>query len=227
MNINGVKLDDLRRWGLEKTIKRQIIIDRLIEKEKKPHATVEEINSCYFRFMNINTQDELELWMKSEGLDKELVQKMAERHYTWLRICEKKYKNQAATTFLKDKSKLDKVSYSMIWIKDEALASEIFVRIKESECSVDEAIIMSTDPPKGLKIGRLGPIRLKDLPDALAELLRISDDGQLWPPIKVESGWAIVKHDKTWPAVFNKEEKEKILLELGNLWIEEEIDGSE
>ena len=227
MNINGVKLDDLRRWGLEKTIKRQIIIDRLIEKEKEPHATVEEINSCYFRFMNINTQDELELWMKSEGLDKELVQKMAERHYTWLRICEKKYKNQAATTFLKDKSKLDKVSYSMIWIKDEALASEIFVRIKESECSVDEAIIMSTDPPKGLKIGRLGPIRLKDLPDALAELLRISDDGQLWPPIKVESGWAIVKHDKTWPAVFNKEEKEKILLELGNLWIEEEIDGSE
>ena len=227
MNTNGVKLDDLRRWGLEKTIKRQIIIDRLIEKEKKPHATVEEINSCYFRFMNINTKDELELWMKREDLDKELVQKMAERHYTWLRICEKKYKNQAATTFLKDKSKLDKVSYSMIWIKDEALANEIFVRIKESECSVDEAIIMSTDPPKGLKIGRLGPIRLKDLPDALAELLRISDEGQLWPPIKVESGWAIVKHDKTWPAVFNKEEKEKILLELGDQWIEEEINGSE
>ena len=227
MNTNGVKLDDLRRWGLEKTIKRQIIIDRLIEKEKKTHATAEEINSCYFRFMNINTQDELELWMKREDLDKELVQKMAERYYTWLRICEKKYKNQAATTFLKDKSKLDKVSYSMIWIKDEALANEIFVRIKESECSVDEAIIMSTDPPKGLKIGRLGPIRLKDLPDALAELLRISDDGQLWPPIKVESGWAIVKHDKTWPAVFNKEEKEKILLELGDQWIEEEIDCSE
>ena len=227
MNTNGVKLDDLRRWGLEKKIKRQIIIDRLIEKEKKPQATAEEINSCYFRYMNINTQDELELWMKREDLDKELVQKMAERYYTWLRICEKKYKNQAATTFLKDKSKLDKVSYSMIWIKDEALANEIFVRIKESECSVDEAIIMSTDPPKGLKIGRLGPIRLKDLPDALAELLRISDDGQLWPPIKVESGWAIVKHDKTWPAVFNKEEKEKILLELGDQWIEEEIDGSE
>ena len=98
--------------------------------------------------MNINTQGELELWMKREDLDNELVQKMAERHYTWLRICEKKYKNQAATTFLKDKSKLDKVSYSMIWIKDEALVNEIFVRIKESECSVDEAIIMSTDPKR-------------------------------------------------------------------------------
>ena len=107
MNTNGVKLDDLRRWGLEKTIKRQIIIDRLIEKEKKPQATTEEINNCYFRYMNINTQDELELWMKREDLDKELVQKMAERHYAWLRICERKYKNQAATTFLKDKSKLE------------------------------------------------------------------------------------------------------------------------
>tara|TARA_A100001011_G_C14154571_1_gene775483 strand:- start:206 stop:889 length:684 start_codon:yes stop_codon:yes gene_type:complete len=227
VNIKGVKIEDLRLWGLEKAIKRQIIIDRLLEREDNLQASVEEINNCYFRFMDINTQDELQLWMKREGLDKEITLKMAERHYRWLKSCEKKYKNQVATSFLKNKAKLDKVSYSMIWIKDEALANEIFVRIKESECSVDDAIIMSTDPPRGLKIGRLGPIRLKDLPDALAEILRISQDGQLWPPIKVETGWAIVKHDKTWPAVFNKEEKENILLELGDKWIEEEIESGE
>ena len=58
---------------------------------------------------------------------------------------------------------------------------------------------------------------------ALAELLRISQPKQLWPPIKVEQGWAIVKNEKLWPAVFNKEEKTKLLIELGDNWIAEEI----
>ena len=111
----------------------------------------------------------------------------------------------------------------MIWIEDEALANEVFVRIKEGECSVDEAILMSTNPPQGLKIGRVGPVELRKLPDALAELLRVSQPKQVWPPIKIENGWAIVKNEKLWPAVFNKEEKCRILLDIGEQWISEEI----
>ena len=99
MNIKGVKIEDLRLWGLEKAIKRQIIIDRLLEREDNLQASVEEINNCYFRFMDINTQDELQLWMKREGLDKEITLKMAERHYRWLKSCEKKYKNQVLADF--------------------------------------------------------------------------------------------------------------------------------
>ena len=124
---------------------------------------------------------------------------------------------------MKNKAKLDKVSYSMIWIEDEALANEVFVRIKEGECSIDEAILMSTNPPQGLAIGRVGPVKILELPDALAELLRISQPNQVWPPIKVENGWAIVKNEKLWPAVFNKEEKSRLLIELGDQWIAEEI----
>ena len=82
---------------------------------------------------------------------------------------------------------------------------------------------MSTNPPQGLAIGRIGPVKLFELPDALAELLRISQPKQLLPPIKVEQGWEIVKNEKLWPAVFNKEEKSKLLIELGEQWIAEEI----
>ena len=161
--------------------------------------------------------------MLKENLDRSSLLARAQRHAKWIKICEQKYKNQAATIFLKNKAKLDKVSYSMIWIEDEALANEVFVRIKEGECSIDDAILMSTNPPQGLAIGRVGPVKLLELPDALAELLRISQPKQVWPPIKVEKGWAIVKNEKLWPAVFNKEEKSKLLIELGEKWIAEEI----
>ena len=134
----------------------------------------------------------------------------------------RKNTNQAATIFLKTRQNEIKC-YSLIWIEDEALANEVFVRIKEGECRIDDAILMSTNPPQGLAIwsGRTG--KIFELPDALAELLRISQPKQVWPPIKVQKGWAIVKNEKLWPAVFNKEEKFKLLIELGEQWIAEEI----
>ena len=214
---------DFIRWGIEGSIKREIIIDRLIDEEKESETPEEELIQLYLKNNSINTQEELARWMLKENLDKSSLLARAQRHAKWITICEKKYKNQAATIFLKNKAKLDKVSYSMIWIEDEALANEVFVRIKEGECSIDDAILMSTNPPQGLAIGRIGPVKLLELPDALAELLRISQPNQLWPPIKVEQGWAIVKNEKLWPAVFNKEEKSKLLIELGEQWIAEEI----
>ena len=223
MDTNAVNQKDFIRWGIEGSIKREIIIDRLIDKESESEEPEEELIQLYLRNNNINSQEELARWMLKENLDKSSLLARAQRHAKWVKICEKKYKNQAATIFLKNKSKLDKVSYSMIWIEDEALANEMFVRIKEGECSIDDAILMSTNPPQGLAIGRIGPVKLLELPDALAELLRISQPKQLWPPIKVEEGWAIVKNEKLWPAVFNKEEKTKLLIELGENWIAEEI----
>ena len=214
---------DFIRWGIEGSIKREIIIDRLIDEQEEAEEAEEELIELYLRNNNINTQEELARWMLKENLEKSSLLARAQRHAKWVKICEKKYKNQAATIFLKNKSKLDKVSYSMVWIEDEALANEVFVRIKEGECSIDDAILMSTNPPQGLAIGRIGPVKLLELPDALAELLRISQPKQLWPPIKVEEGWAIVKNEKLWPAVFNKEEKIKLLIELGENWIAEEI----
>ena len=223
MDTDAVNQKDFIRWGIEGSIKREIIIDRLIDEEKEAEAPEEELIQLYLKNNSINTQEELARWMLKQNLDKSSLLARAQRHAKWITICEKKYKNQAATIFLKNKAKLDKVSYSMIWIEDEALANEVFVRIKEGECSIDDAILMSTNPPQGLAIGRIGPVKLLELPDALAELLRISQPNQLWPPIKVEEGWAIVKNEKLWPAVFNKEEKTKLLIELGENWIAEEI----
>ena len=223
MNINKINYEDLKRWGIEGVIKRELILDKLIANEDTPVLSEEEIIQSFLKNESIYTQEELAKWMRNQNMDKKSLLIRAVRHSKWLKVCEKKYRNQAATRFLKDKAKLDQVSYSMIWIEDEALANEVFVRIKEGECSVDEAILMSTNPPQGLKIGRVGPVELRKLPDALAELLRVSQPKQVWPPIKIENGWAIVKNEKLWPAVFNKEEKCRILLDIGEQWISEEI----
>ena len=129
---------------------------------------------------------------------------MALRHKKWLAFCSKRFKSMAATLFLKRKAKLDKVSYQLVWTKDEAFCNELFVRIKENECTMEEAQDMTEETPKGLANNTTKLVAMGDLPPALAEVLRVSQPGQLWPPRKAENGWILIQHKKTLPAVFNK-----------------------
>ena len=101
MDTKAVNQKDFIRWGIEGSIKREIIIDRLIDEQEEAEEAEEELIELYLRNNNINTQEELARLMLKENLDKSSLLARAQRHAKWIKICEKKYKNQAATIFLK------------------------------------------------------------------------------------------------------------------------------
>ena len=101
--------NDFIKWGIEGLIKREIVIDRLIHEEKGSESPEDELIQLYLKNNGINTQEELVRLMRKENLDKNSLLVRAQRHAMWIKMCEKKYKNQAATIFLKNKAKLDKV----------------------------------------------------------------------------------------------------------------------
>ena len=173
------------------------------------------------------SQDMLKKWMESKSLNEKNLLKLAIRHKKWLAFCSKRFKSMAATLFLKRKAKLDRVSYALVWTKDEAFCNELFVRIKEKECTIEEAQEMTEETPKGLEKNTTTPVPLGDLAPALAEVLRVSQPGQLWPPRKAEQGWVLIQHKKTLPAVFNKNQKEALILEIGEKWLNEEVKNAD
>ena len=77
--------------------------------------------------------------------------------------------------------------------------------------------------PENINTGRLGPTPMMDLPKTLAEILRVSQEGQLWPPRKAAGGWLLIQHIDLIPAVFNNRERRKICLELGANWLKEQM----
>ena len=70
MDIETVHQKDFIRWGIEGSIKRELIIDRLIDEEKESEALEEELIQVYLKNNSINTQEELARWMLKENLDK-------------------------------------------------------------------------------------------------------------------------------------------------------------
>ena len=214
--------EELLSWGLREIIEKERIKDNLLKHQEESEKNDQEIISLFAAMNDINTQESFDAYRSKFGLGNDELLTVAKRSVKWLELCEKRYKNKAATLFLQKKSSLDKVNYSLLFFEDEALAGEIFVRIKESECSIDDALKQSSQGPPGLNTGRVGPVALGEMPAALAELMRVSQPGQLWPPKQIEGGWVIVRHEKLWPAVFNRYERLRLLLELGDMWISDQ-----
>ena len=216
----------LSQWGLKGLVDREVARDRLIGKtvslseEEKQTAL-----RAYLHHVGINSEKELSRWMESEFLDKDQLRKRSERFYVWLKTCEQRFRNQALSLFLKRKAKLDRAVYSLHWVNEEALAHELFIRLKEQECSFEQLFCSLPDNlDEGLPSGKHGPVALEMLPEALANILRVSTPGQVWPPREAEGGWVILQLEELQPAVFNQDLRQQFALELGDRWLRESME---
>ena len=210
---------------MEGLVDREVTRDRLIDKsltllEEEKQAALR----VYIRHLGISSERELSRWMESEFLEKEQLHKRSERFFIWLKTCEKRFRNQALSLFLKRKAKLDRVVYSLHWVNEEALAHELFIRLKEQECSFEQLFCsLPDDRDEGLPSGKHGPVALEMLPEALANILRVSSPGQVWPPREAEGGWVILQLEELQPAVFNQDLRQQFALELGDRWLRETL----
>ena len=211
---------------MEGLVDREVARDRLIDKsltllEEEKQAALR----VYLRHLGISSERELSRWMESEFLEKEQLHKRSERFFIWLKTCEKRFRNQALSLFLKRKAKLDRVVYSLHWVNEEALAHELFIRLKEQECSFEQLFCsLPDDRDEGLPSGKHGPVALEMLPEALANILRVSSPGQVWPPREAEGGWVILQLEELQPAVFNQDLRQQFALELGDRWLRETME---
>ena len=213
----------LKAWGMQGLVEREVTRDRLLETapELSPQLRRKAVQ-IYLKHVGIRVDSELQQWMLSEALDQEQLKCRAERFVAWINLCEQRFKSQIFSLFLERKSYLDRVVYCAHWVDDEALAHELFIRLKERECCFEELFCSITaSSPQGFPSGKYGPVALQDLPEALFDLLRVSKPGQVWPPKPAEGGWIILQLEEMQPAVFDQSLKQSLALEMGDCWLRE------
>lgn len=210
-------------WGYSGLVAKELARDRLLQTaiplddDQKKSAI-----SAYLSSLGIKSDESLNRWMVAEGLDDQQLALRADRYMRWYLLCEKRFRQQVSSLFLKRKSLLDRVVYSLHWVDDHPLAQELFIRLKEGECNFENLFCLLPESPQaGLPSGKYGPIALADVPSELAELLRVSQPGQIWPPKKVQGGWVIIQLVELQPAVFNQGLRRDLCLELGDCWLQE------
>ena len=175
----------------------------------------------------IDSPEALERWQQSHGLDTKQWQQLVARRGRWLQWCEQNLEAKLNSHYLERKSQLDQVSYSLLRVKDQPLASELHLRIKEGEASFEEIAGEYSEGPERQQGGRLGPVPLSQPHPMLAKLLQVSSPGQLWPPKQLEDWWIVVRLEELHCTELNDALKQRLFFELGDRHLEEQLSAAE
>ncbi|MCC5625282.1 peptidyl-prolyl cis-trans isomerase [Nostoc sp. CHAB 5715] len=125
--------------------------------------------------------------------------------------------------FLQCKSQLDKVIYSLIRTSDAEVAQELYFRIKAGEQTFAECASVYSLGAEAQTQGMLGPVTISQPHPAIAQKLTISQPGQLWPPMKLDEWFVIVRLEKLIPAQLDDAMRSTLLNHLFETWLAEEM----
>jgi len=170
---------------------------------------------AYLADLELRTPAAVQAWMQREAVGEADLLVRALRHAQWLAVCERQCGPQIPSYFLKRKSQLDRVSYTILPLAEQELCSELYLQLREQETEFDTVLAQAPQHPKLGERGRFGPVALAELPEGLAQLLRVSQPGQLWPPKPINNGWVLVRLEESRPAVLDQALRRRLLLELG------------
>ena len=199
-----------------KRVRREEIIDELLALTKEPEdSRIEDLRTEQGQEMRLKGEEDLKAWLKLEGLSEEDWLASLKRQARWLEWCKIKYGDGLEEYFKARKKQLDTVSYSIIRVKEEALALELYLRIKERESSFEEIAEKYSEGPERRYGGKVGPVPLSKPHPQLANLLQISEEGRLWPPKELEGWWLVIRVNKIVDTVLDTRTSKRLLLEMG------------
>ncbi len=133
------------------------------------------------------------------------------------------FAHKAEARFLKRKNELDRIVYSLLRLKDGALARELYLRIAGGEADFSELAARYSEGPEQSTKGVIGPVPLTQSHPALAERLRTMPLGELIEPFQLMDWWLVVRVERFFPASFDAAMAERMEKELFEQGIDENV----
>ena len=196
--------------------KREFLIDQQIRNIDPPSQEIfENIRRKWLNELGIKSEDQLKMWEEQQRISRREWPIILIRRWQWLKWSKENLEDKIPTHYLRRKADLDKVIYSLLRVKDEYLANELFLRLKNKENTFEEICKEYSEGPEKKTGGKIGPVSLSQAHPLLSKLLQVSNPKQLWPPKKLGDWWLVVRMEKLISTELTDELKERLIFELG------------
>lgn len=201
---------------------REIIIDQAIAAIS---CTAEEQADACQQFYKRNqlTSENSQAWLSHYGMTQEQLEVLAIRGLRIEKFKRATWGPKLESYFINYKTKLDKVVYSLIRVKNAEVAQELYFRIQAGEQTFAELAREYSQGPEAQTNGLLGPVELGTPHPTLAQLLAMSQPGQLWPPARLDEWLVIVRLEKLIPAQLDESMSQQLLNRLFDSWLQEQL----
>ena len=221
-----VAFSELARLGLLRPYLRQQLISELVDGDPEPFSN-EDTQGAFQAFAQerqITSQEALERYRVDQLLSPQALEAQILRPLRLLRHGQRHFRPKAEARFLERKTELDRVVYSLLRLKDQGLARELFLRIDEEDASFADLAAAYAEGPEQSTRGIVGPVALTQAHPALADRLRTASPGQLLEPFRIEGWWVVVRLEQLTPAVFDQATASQMTQELLDQWLHEEVE---
>lgn len=214
----------LTRYQMLPQFLSEIVIDQAIAPiECTPQ---EKAKTCqlFYEQNQIADEKQRQAWCAHNNLTQQQLEELAIRPLKIQKFQQAMWENKKIEAyFLERKDDLDRVSYSLIRVKDGGLAQELYFRLEEGEESFAQIAKKYSQGPEAQNGGLVGPMSMKMPHPSIVRLLKGSKLGQVSQPIRIEDWYVIVRLEKFVPAQLNDSTRKQLLNELFQTWLSEEI----
>ncbi len=168
-------------------------------------------------------KDSLANWLSNNGKTEKEMNQILFDAIRLEKFKKEKFNSKVESLFLDRKSNLDRVTYSIIRVKNRAKAAELHLRLQEEEATFSELSSTYSEGVENILHGLIGPIEYASINPNIAERLRNSSPGQLWPPFEIDNWWIILRSERLFPASLNLQMRIRLLDEMYESWIKSKI----
>ncbi|MGD1715612.1 peptidylprolyl isomerase [Dapis sp. BLCC M172] len=207
----------------------QFICESIIDGAIAPiRCTPEETAQAsqeFYRHWELTSEAEKQGWREQYGMSQEQLEGLATRKLRVEKFKQATWGSQLERYFLKRKSQLDSVIYSLIRTKNGGFAYELYFRLEEGEQSFAELARQYSEGPEAGTGGLMGPVELGTLHPTLANILYSSQAqiGVVRPPIRLGELYVIIRVEKLIPAQLNNFTRQRLLQEKFEAWFQQQI----
>jgi len=212
-----------RQQGLCLAIAQAAVYDEICQAVNLSQDEEMEAVRTYVAQQEINNKNDLEHFLKTKGWSQADLTYFATKGERLQRFQEQVFSNDVSLRFLETKLDLDQISYSLIRVSDGDLAFELHQRLQEAEASFEELATEFSEGPEQSSGGRIGPVPVNQAHPAVANKLRTSQQGQLWPPFFLENIWLILRLDQWDGARLNDATRNELLDQIFDEWVQERV----
>ena len=185
----------------------------------------EQLQRGQISFLHQHGYEQMEQWpelLETLELSEEVVLERLRHDIRRRSLMRERFAAKAEARFLERKNDLDRVVYSLLRLKNNSLARELYLQIESGEANFADLARRYAEGPERSTNGIVGPAPLTQAHPALVEKLRVAQPGLLLEPFQISDWWLVVRLERYSPATFTDEVSGRMCQEMFDAWIDEE-----
>lgn len=214
------QIDLLRTTTFLKPLIKTLIRDSLLNEIKLENNLYDDLTEVFFKNRNLDSKEKKLNYLNQNLMDNEDLMRISSTKYKSNLFNLKLFGNKTEEYFKKRKEDLDQYIYSLIQVKDQNLAQELYLKLESNESEFSLLASEYSSGPEKYKNGIEGPISLSRLNPKIKDVLKSLDKGFICEPFNLNNYWIVIRLEKIIYAEFNESMKTLLANELFELFLE-------